>query len=103
MGNIRLAAHRQIGYAGEKEETKVEIIKKIVSAKKPIIKNTTASESGKIFQWIEEHKKFFSINALCKEVGLDTSNFNKLYKKGGEIPEQFIAPIKTILENYGYI
>lgn len=103
MGNIRLATHRQIGYISEGVQAKKEESKKVVRTSAKSNDVDAKSESSKIFKWIDGNKKFFSIHALCKEVGIDTSNFNKLYKKNGEIPEQFIVPIKLILENYGYI
>lgn len=58
------------------------------------------NKSQKISDWLDAHV-LFSINGMCKQINVDTSNFMK-YKNAGNIPEKFIEPIETILKEYGY-
>lgn len=57
--------------------------------------------SNRISDWLDNHP-LFSINGMCKIVGVNTSNFMK-YKAAKNIPEKFIKPIEKVLEEYGYI
>jgi len=57
-------------------------------------------KSKKISDWLDSHV-LFSINGMCSQVGINTSNFMK-YKNAGKIPDKFIVKIETILKNYGY-
>lgn len=58
------------------------------------------NKSKKIADWLDSHV-LFSINGMCSQIGVNTSNFMK-YKSSGKIPIKFIDKIETILKNYGY-
>lgn len=58
------------------------------------------NKSRKISDWLDKHI-LFSINGMCKQIGIDTSNFMK-YKNSASIPEKFIPKIEIILKQYGY-
>lgn len=58
------------------------------------------NKSKKISDWLDTHT-LFSINGMCKQVGVNTSNFMR-YKDSGKIPEKYLGKIEKILIPYGY-
>jgi ACT domain-containing protein len=58
------------------------------------------NKSQKISDWLDKHT-LFSINGMCKQVGVNTPNFMR-YKDSSKIPEKFIPKIEKILAEYGY-
>lgn len=58
-------------------------------------------KSKQIAGWLSNHP-LFSINGMCKLIGLNTANFMK-YKAAEKIPDKYIEPIENILSEYGYL
>lgn len=58
------------------------------------------SETEKIIDWLNRHP-LFSVNGMCKLIGVDTSNFMKSLNQG-KIQDKCIPKILNILKNYGY-
>ncbi len=68
------------------QERKVEAIKRVV-VETPI-------------EWLKTHP-LFSIGGMCKELGIDPSNFHKQVKMG-ILPKDKEDKIVQILKQYGY-
>ena len=59
-------------------------------------------KSLKIVNWINERKEF-KWGAMCKEIGIDKSNFFRvLNSQEPEIKLEFIPKIEAVLKKYGY-
>lgn len=63
-------------------------------------KDLVMNKSKKISDWLNAHG-LFSINGMCKLVGINTPNFMR-YKDSHKIPDKYISKIEKILAEYGY-
>ena len=82
---------------------KVDITPKLVIGDgKKILINTSVSVSKKenLIEWIKTHP-LVNISALCREAGINRSNFDKSLKMGLISPKHEIKLV-NILKKYGY-
>jgi ABC-type taurine transport system substrate-binding protein len=99
---------REDSYQGKREvivpkeaPSEPELPKEVKQVTK-IIVVSNEDRMAKIAQWLKEHDKF-KVAPMCKEVGINQSNFLKLLKQ--PIPtasNDLLNKIETILKSYGY-
>jgi len=61
---------------------------------------TKEVRSTKIAEWLESHSEF-SINGMCKKLGVNSGNFYK-YIRLRQIPETVLGGVEEFLANYGF-
>lgn len=58
-------------------------------------------EREQVAKWISDHP-LFSINGMCQQINIDTSNFMKYLNKG-TVPIKHLDAIKATIKEYGYV
>lgn len=66
----------------------------------PDFKIVSERKNTSLIEWIKVHK-LINISGLCKEAGINRSNFDKSLKMGAISPKHEITLI-NILKDYGY-
>lgn len=66
----------------------------------PDFKIVLERKNTSLIEWIKVHK-LINISGLCKEAGINRSNFDKSLKMGAISPKHEITLI-NILKDYGY-
>ena len=66
----------------------------------PDFKIVSERKNASLIEWIKVHK-LINISGLCKEAGINRSNFDKSLKMGAISPKHEITLI-NILKDYGY-
>lgn len=87
-----------VNKAEKPKESVVENAEAVKLKTKGEIKTGNSSE---IKAWFLSHP-LLSINGICKEAGLDTSNFNKLLNSDKEMPKDKIDLLLPIIKQYGF-
>lgn len=65
------------------------------------VKKDTRTRSEKVIEWFGSHE-LISVNGVCQEAIIDTSNFTKLLKAARVIPDKILDKIEPIIKQYGY-
>lgn len=87
---------------GDSESTKIFVqIFLLIRNKVHNFVYKTLCMNKNIIKWFESHP-LFSINGMCKLIGIDGGNFTRSLQ-GGKIPEKHIPKIEGIIKQYGYI
>lgn len=71
--------------------------------KEPEIKKKAVIEwnSKYLYEWLDLHP-MINLNGLCRDAGVDRSNFAKWKKAGTDLKPEVVAKLTEILKQYGY-
>lgn len=86
-----------------KKEVDAPIEKESAAIGLGIVPELIKTKSKKIVGWINNHKEF-KWGAMCKELKIDKSNFQRVLRS--EVPEikvNHIPKIENFLKRYGYV
>jgi len=82
---------------------KLDTSPKIADSEKKMAINTSISvhKSENLVEWLKRHE-LINISALCRQAGINRSNFDKSLKMGLISPKHE-SVLSNILKKYGYV